>query len=50
MFSKELDDHILATREDGVLEEYEKAALVKRAQAEGVENNKENTENPLKSR
>lgn len=37
MFSKELEDLIKATIEDGVLEEYEKAALVKRAQAEGVD-------------
>ena len=37
MFSKELEDLIQATLEDGVLEEYEKSALVKRAQAEGVD-------------
>lgn len=37
MFSKELESLIQATLEDGVLEEYEKAALVKRAQAEGVD-------------
>ena len=37
MFSKELDNLIQATLEDGVLEEYEKAALVKRATAEGVD-------------
>ena len=37
MFSKELENLINATLEDGVLEEYEKAALVKRAQAEGVD-------------
>ena len=37
MFSKELDTLIQATLEDGVLEEYEKAALVRRAQAEGVD-------------
>lgn len=37
MFSKELEALIKATIEDGVLEEYEKAALVKRAQAEGVD-------------
>lgn len=37
MFSKELEDLIQATLEDGVLEEYEKAALVKRAQNEGVD-------------
>ena len=37
MFSKELENLIQATLEDGVLEEYEKTALVKRAQAEGVD-------------
>ncbi len=37
MFSKELENLIQATLEDGVLEEYEKAALVKRATAEGVD-------------
>lgn len=37
MFSKELENLIQATLEDGVLEEYEKAALVKRAAAEGVD-------------
>ena len=37
MFSKELENLIQATLEDGVLEEYEKAALVKRAQTEGVD-------------
>lgn len=37
MFSKELEDLIQATLEDGVLEDYEKAALVKRATAEGVD-------------
>ena len=37
MFSKELENLIQATLEDGVLEEYEKAALVKRAQKEGVD-------------
>ena len=37
MFSKELENLIQATLEDGVLEENEKAALVKRAQAEGVD-------------
>ncbi len=37
MFSKELENLIQATLEDGMLEEYEKAALVKRAQAEGVD-------------
>ncbi len=37
MFSKELESLIQATLEDGVLEDYEKAALVKRATAEGVD-------------
>lgn len=37
MFSEELENLIQATLEDGILEEYEKAALVKRAQAEGVD-------------
>lgn len=37
MFSKELENLIQATLEDGVLEEYEKVALVKRATAEGVD-------------
>lgn len=37
MFSKGLEDLIQATLEDGILEDYEKAALVKRAQAEGVD-------------
>lgn len=37
MFSQELENLIQATLEDGVLEEYEKEALVKRAQAEGVD-------------
>lgn len=37
MFSKELENLIQATLEDGVLEEYEKTALVKRAKAEGVD-------------
>lgn len=37
MFSKELEDLIQATLEDGVLEENEKAALIKRATAEGVD-------------
>ncbi len=37
MFSPELENLIKATLEDGVLEENEKAALVKRAQAEGVD-------------
>jgi hypothetical protein len=33
MFSQELANLILATLEDGVLEDYEKAAHVKRAQS-----------------
>lgn len=37
MFSQELENLIQATLEDGKLEEYEKEALVKRAQAEGVD-------------
>lgn len=37
MFSRELENLIHAAIEDGVLEEYEKAALVKRASAEGVD-------------
>lgn len=37
MFSKELENLIQATLEDGILEDYEKAALQKRAQAEGVD-------------
>ena len=37
MFSKELENLIQATLEDGTLEDYEKSALVKRAQAEGVD-------------
>lgn len=37
MFSKELENLIQATLEDGVLEENEKAALVKRAEREGVD-------------
>jgi len=37
MFSKELEDLIQATLEDGILEENEKAALVKRAQREDVD-------------
>lgn len=37
MFSQELENLIQATLEDGVLEEYEKEALVRRAQAEGVD-------------
>lgn len=37
MFSQELENLIQATLEDGMLEDYEKAALVKRAQAEGVD-------------
>lgn len=37
MFSKELENLIEATLADGILEDNEKAALVKRAQAEGVD-------------
>ena len=37
MFSKELESLIQATLEDGVLEDNEKAALIKRAQKEGVD-------------
>lgn len=37
MFSQELENLIQATLEDGKLEQYEKDALVKRAQAEGVD-------------
>ena len=37
MFSQELENLIQATLEDGMLEDYEKAALVKRAQAEGAD-------------
>lgn len=37
MFSQKLENLIQATLEDGVLEDIEKAALVKRAQAEGVD-------------
>ena len=37
MFSKELENLIQATLEDGVLEDNEKAALIKRAQREGVD-------------
>lgn len=37
MFSKELENLIQATLEDGILEPYEKEALVKRAKAEGVD-------------
>ena len=37
MFSKELENLIQATLEDGILDDYEKAALVKRAAAEGVD-------------
>lgn len=37
MFSPELENLIQATLEDGMLEDYEKAALVKRAQAEGAD-------------
>lgn len=37
MFSPELERLIEATLEDGILEDHEKAALVRRAQAEGVD-------------
>ncbi len=37
MFSKELESLIQAALEDGILEDYEKAAIVKRAKAEGVD-------------
>ena len=37
MFSKELEALIYAALEDGVLEDYEKAAIARRAQAEGVD-------------
>ena len=37
MFSKELENLIQATLEDGKLEDHEKAALIKRAQKEGVD-------------
>lgn len=37
MFSQELENLIQATLEDGVLEENEKAALIKRAEREGVD-------------
>ena len=37
MFSKELESLIQATLEDGILEDYEKEALMKRAQKEGVD-------------
>ena len=37
MFSKELENLIQATLEDGILEDNEKAALIKRAQREGVD-------------
>lgn len=37
MFSKELENLIQATLEDGILEDYEKVALQKRALAEGVD-------------
>lgn len=37
MFSQELENLIQATLEDGKLEQYEKDALIKRAQAEGVD-------------
>ena len=39
MFSKELEALIQATLEDGILEDNEKAALVKRAEREGVDLN-----------
>ena len=37
MFSPELENLIQATLEDGILEVKEQAALIKRAQAEGVD-------------
>lgn len=37
MFSKKLESLIQATLEDGILEDYEKEALIKRAQNEGVD-------------
>ena len=37
MFSEELESLIQATLEDGILENYEKAALVKRAQVKGLQ-------------
>ena len=37
MFSKEMEALIQATLEDGILEENEKAALIKRAQKEGID-------------
>ena len=37
MFSPELENLIQATLEDGILEVKEEAALIKRAQAEGVD-------------
>ena len=37
MFSKEMEALIQATLEDGVLEDHEKAALIKRAQKEGID-------------
>lgn len=37
MFSKELENLIEATLADGILEDHEKAALMKRAQKEGVD-------------
>ena len=37
MFSKELEELIEATLQDGILEEHEKQALVKRALLEGVD-------------
>lgn len=39
MFSKHLEDLIQATLQDGVLEDYEKEALLKAAKAEGVDPN-----------
>ena len=37
MFSEKLENLIKATLEDGIIEEHEKTALIKRAQAEGVD-------------
>ena len=37
MFSKELEELIEATLQDGILEEHEKQALLKRALLEGVD-------------
>ena len=39
MFSKHLEDLIQATLQDGILEDYEKEALLKAAKAEGVDPN-----------